>query len=276
VASNSSASITENQTFTTGVVSLVVGVLNPANSPQTVWDCGVGMTYAMVTTVVTGAPASFTILLEGTYDGATWTTLATTTLVAGETQFSTGLVPFTNLRARCTAVSGGTAPTVNVYATASQYPIVSTGGGTAPATTVNQGTSNTALTPGWRVAEGSVNPIQSLTNATTTVTGTVADFGAACQSAIFQVVAGAGVSAGAVTFFGSVDNITFVALTTASIYAGPAALTVTSGVLSATAPGSALVSPAAAGNNLAAIRYWRADVTTNFVGGNVNVKVSGF
>lgn len=132
MAANTGTAAPSNQTFTTGVVPIVVGVLNPANSPQTTWDAGVGMTYASVTTVVTGSPASFTILLEGTYDGNTWTTLATLTNTAGETQFSTGLVPFTNLRARCTAVSGGSSPTVNVFATASQTPFVRTQGGSTP------------------------------------------------------------------------------------------------------------------------------------------------
>jgi len=132
MAGNTGASLQENQTFTTGVVSLATGVLNPTNSAQSVWDCGVGMTYASITTVVTGSPASFTILLEGTYDGSTWTTLATCTNTAGETQFSSGLIPFTNLRARCTAVSGGTSPTVNVFATASQTPFTATSGGTSP------------------------------------------------------------------------------------------------------------------------------------------------
>lgn len=137
MAGNTGATVQSNQTFTTGVVSLASGVLNPANSPQSVWDCGVGMTYASITTAITGSPASFTILLEGTYDGTNWTTLATCNNTAGETQYSTGIIPFTNLRARCTAVSGGTAPTVNVYATASQTPNAATSGGTTPTTPVS-------------------------------------------------------------------------------------------------------------------------------------------
>lgn len=132
MAGNTQASIQSNETFYTTPVPIVVGVLNPANSPQTVWDCGVGMNYASMTTVVTGSPASFTIVLEGTYDGNTWTTLATTTNTAGETVYATGLIPFTNLRARCTAVAGGSSPTVNVVATASQTPLVRTQGGTSP------------------------------------------------------------------------------------------------------------------------------------------------
>lgn len=275
MAGNTVSTVQSNETFTTGAVPIVVGVLNPTNSAQTVWDCGVGMNYAEMTTTVTGSPASFTILLEGTYDGTNWNTLATTTNTSGETQYSNGLTPFTNLRARCTAVSGGSSPTVNVFATASQTPLVQNTSGTLPSSTVAQG-GGSLSEPGWLVAEGFVNPIQNLTNATTTVTGTVADFQTARLSATFQVVAGAGVTAGAVTFLGSVDNTTFTPLTTASILGGTSGNSITAGVLSFTAAGNALVSVGAAGNNMNAIRYLRADVTTNFVGGNVNCKVLAF
>lgn len=275
MAGNTNVTTQSNQTFYTSPVPIVVGVLNPPNSPQTVWDCGVGMNYAEMTTVVTGSPASFTILLEGTYDGTNWSTIATTTNVSGETTYGNGLTPFTNLRARCTAVSGGSSPTVNVVATASQTPLVQNTSGTLPSTQVAQG-GGSLSEPGWLVAEGYVNPIQNLTNATSTVTGAIADFQTARQSATFQVVAGAGVSAGAVTFFGSVDGTTFTPLTTASILGGTSGNSITAGVLSFTAAGNALVSIGAAGNNMAAIRYFRADVTTNFVGGNVNCKVLAF
>lgn len=273
MAGNTGASIQENQTFTTGVVTIAVGVLNPANSAQSVWDAGVGMTYASMTTVVTGSPTSFTILLEGTYDGLNWTTLATTTNVSGETQYATGLIPFTNLRARCTAVSGGTSPTVNVFATASQYPITNTGGGASPATTVNQGTSNTSLATGWRVAEGSVVAGTHFTAQAATNTGTVVDMGASCQSVTWQVVASAGTTAGAVTFLGSLDNTTFSPLTTAVLLGGTSGNSMTGGILSFTAAGNALVN---LGSNLSAIRYFRADVTTTFTGGTATAKVQAF
>jgi len=275
MAGNTGASIQENQTFTTGVVSVVTGVLNPPNSPQTTWDCGVGMTYAAMTTSFPSAPGTVTIVLEGTYDGTNWTVLATTTNTAGETVYSTGIIPFTNLRARCTAVTGGASPTVNVYATASEQPFTLTTGGTIPSLTVGQG-GGSLNGIGWLVAEGAINPAQNLTNATTTTTGAVADFGSARQSATFQVLAGAGVTAGAVTFFGSIDNTTFTPLTTASILGSTTGNSITAGVLSFTTAGNALVSPGAAGNNMNAMRYYRADVTTSFVGGNVNVKVSAF
>lgn len=106
----------DNQQFSTTPVPIVVGVLNPANTGNFVWDCGTIYNFASMTTVVTGSPVSFTVVLEGTVDGTNWFTLITTTNVAGESQFSGTSVPFSNLRARCTAVSGGTSPTINVYA----------------------------------------------------------------------------------------------------------------------------------------------------------------
>lgn len=255
MAGNTTTSSTTNQTFYTGVVPIVVGVLNPVNSPQTVWDAGVGMSYASITTVVAGSPASFTIVLEGTYDGTNWTILATTTNVAGETQFGTGLIPFTNLRARCTAVSGGSSPTVSVVATASQTPFTNTQGGTSPTT---------------NISGGSVSPITILNAATTTTTGTVADFSASHHAGCFQIVASAGTTAGAVTFLGSVDGTTFTILTTATLLGTSGGNSLAGGVLTFTAAGSALVSQA--GNAASALRYLRADVTTNFVGGSVTVK----
>jgi len=94
------------------------------------------MNYAEMTTVVAGTPTSFTILLEGTYDGTNWATIATASNVAGETQYATGAIPFLALRARCTAVVGGTSPTVNVYVTVSQTPFTLTAGGTSNANNV--------------------------------------------------------------------------------------------------------------------------------------------
>lgn len=129
--SNTTTSVQSNETFSTSAVSLVVSTLN-----TTAWNTGVAMNYAEVTTVVTGSPASFTILLEGSLDGQTWTTLATLNNTAGETQWTTGSVQFLSLRARCTAVTGGSSPTVNVYVTTSQTPFQISTGGTAPASRV--------------------------------------------------------------------------------------------------------------------------------------------
>lgn len=256
MASNTGTTVQSNVTFTTGVVPLAVGVLNPANSPQSVWDCGVGFNYAAYTSVITGAPATSTVVLEGTYDGNTWTTIATGNSTTGDTEvLSSGSVFFTNLRARCTATTGGTNPTINVFVTASQTPMtVTTTSGTLP------------------VAGGSINSVTNLNAATTTVTGTVTDQGSAHQTPTFQVVTSAGTTAGAVTFFGSVDNVTFVPLTSAAIQGSTGAPTITNGVMSFTAQSTALVS---LGANHAAMRFLRADVTTNMVGGTVTVKSTG-
>lgn len=129
--SNTNTSVQSNETFSTSPVAIAVGTLNTSS-----WATGVAMNYAEVTTVVTGSPTSFTILLEGSLDGQAWTTLATLNNVAGETQWSTGSAQFLALRVRCTAVSGGTSPTVNAYVTTSQTPFQISSGGTAPASRV--------------------------------------------------------------------------------------------------------------------------------------------
>lgn len=129
--SNTTSSVQSNETFSTSPVPIVVGTLNTSS-----WSTGVAMNYAEVSTIVTGSPSSFTILLEGSLDGQTWTTLATLSTVAGETQWTTGSNQFLALRARCTAVSGGTSPTVNVFVTTSQTPFQISSGGTAPASRV--------------------------------------------------------------------------------------------------------------------------------------------
>jgi hypothetical protein len=131
VPSNTTTSVQSNETFSTSAVALAVGTLN-----TTAWNTGVAMNYAEVSTIVTGSPASFTILLEGSLDGQTWVTLVTLSNTAGETQWSTGSAQFLSLRARCTAVSGGTSPTVNVYVTTSQTPFQISSGGTSPASRV--------------------------------------------------------------------------------------------------------------------------------------------
>lgn len=266
MAGNTTSTIQSNQTFTTGVVPVAVGVLNPANSPQTVWDCGVGMNYAEMTTSFPSAPGTVTILLEGTYDGSTWTTLATTTNTGGETVYSNGLTPFGNLRARCTVVTGGSSPTVNVFATASQNMLAQTSGGTIPSQTVAQG-GGTLNEPGWHVAEGAFNPTTNFTAQAGPVTGTVADFQTARQSALFQVSVAGTPTGGTITFFGSIDNTTFVPLTTASVFAGTAG-TITAGVLNAQNTTNCLINPAAAGNNMFAMRYFRADISAGLTGGS--------
>jgi hypothetical protein len=279
MAGNTGSTIQENQTFTTSAVPIVVGVLNPVNSPQSVWDCGVGMLYAMMTTSVTGSPVSFTILLEGTYDGTNWVTIATTTNVAGETQFGTTLAPFTNLRARCTAVSGGTSPTVNVFATASQTPFVNVSGSTAPATSMQilgttGSTANVDANNALLVSNGAVGSTTTLNAVSATTTGTVQDNKSGKASVAFQVVTSGTITAGAITFLGSVDGVTFVPLTVAAVLGSTGSPTITAGVLSMTAGTTALVG---LGNVLTALRYFRADVTTTVTGGGtVTVKVAAW
>lgn len=167
-----------NQSFPTGVVPIVVGVLNPANNPSGIWDCGTAYEYASITTVVAGTPTSFTILLEGSLDGATWFTLATTTNTAGETQFSTGAVPFGVLRARCTAVVGGSSPTVSVVAVAYQNPPETIPGGTTPGggvvsgtVTANQGTA-AAVAGAWPVEVTNGTSVAAVKAASTAVVAT--------------------------------------------------------------------------------------------------------
>lgn len=115
---NTNTANSPNLAFTTGVVNLTSSStvpLNPVNTANYIWDCGVPYVFVSMTTLITGAPASDTVVLEGTLDGSTWVVLATSTSTTGDTQFATGGVPFTNLRARCSAVSGGTSPTINVF-----------------------------------------------------------------------------------------------------------------------------------------------------------------
>lgn len=283
MAGNTVATVQSNQTFYLPAAAIAVGVLNPANDPNGVWDCGVGMNYCVVTTIVTGSPASFTVLIEGTVDGSNWNTVLTTTAVAGETRFSASGVHFANLRARCTAVSGGSSPTIAMAVTAMQQAPISTTAGTAGAvqdviiqstagTTVNVD-SDTAL----HVSDGIQNPKVILNAATTGVAGTAADFGSSVETMTFQVHVTGTPTGGTVTFLGSQDGSQYVTLTNASVFGGTAG-TITAGVLNANATTDCLISPGAAGNNLVCCRYFRADSTT-LTGGSsptVTVKAMGF
>lgn len=246
MAGNTAASIQSNQTFTTGVVPLVVGMLNPSNTPQALWNCSVGVPYAAITTIVTGSPTSFTILLEGTYDGTTWTTFAVCNNVLGETQFSTGSALFVALRARCTAVSGGSAPTVNVFATAMHA---------AP------------------VMQSGATPQTTLDAANLIVNGDTTDFLVARSSAMFQVVTTGAPSAGAVTFQSSMNGVNWITLRNATVYAGIAG-GLSQGVLSMNATTGCLISPGPSGGSSLAMRYFRANVSTNLtLGTTVSVIV---
>lgn len=63
--------------------------------------------------IVTGAPATISITLEGSLDGSTWFVLDTSTQVAGETRFVTAKNAVL-VRANLGTLTGGTAPTVTV------------------------------------------------------------------------------------------------------------------------------------------------------------------
>lgn len=261
MAGNTLTSVQTNQTFTTGVVPLAQGVLNPANSPQNVWDCGVGMYFASMTTTVTGSPASFTILLEGTYDGSTWFTLATTTNVAGETVFGSSTAPFTNLRARCSAVSGGTNPTVDVFVTASENAVQSTATGSAAATNGI----------GSKVAVGSISPTTAQ-SAATTGNGTVVDFGSAVGTLMWQIVPTGTVTAGAVAMEISLDGATWFTPPTA-IFSNYSGATLANPYVLVTST-NALFD---IGTGNIAVRYARARISSNVTGGaTVTVQISGY
>jgi hypothetical protein len=67
-----------------------------------------------LSTVITGAPTTVSVNLEGSIDGTHWYVLATSTSTTGDFQFATGKV-FSQIRANVTALTGGAAPTVTCY-----------------------------------------------------------------------------------------------------------------------------------------------------------------
>jgi hypothetical protein len=262
-----------------------------AVAPSKFLDCQDTFSNASAQFSFPSAPATISVNLEGSMDGSNWTVLATSTAVTTNTVYSVG-VPFRLLRANVTAFSGGSSPTLTVVVSAQSTPYGGSAAGSGSTVVANQGTPNTAAN-GWPVkvtdgtntanvtagpgasnnailvTEGSVNSVTSLTAATTTVTGTVADFAAACQSATFQVVIAGTVTAGALTFFGSVDNTTFVNLGVAQL--------ASSGITAANP-----YTPVTSTNVLfhytgLGVRYLRADVTTSITGGaTATVKIMGY
>lgn len=171
-----------NLLFYTGTVSLstatqgnVAGLLNPTNTDQAIWDCASAYQCASITTVVTGAPASTTVVLEGTLDGTNWFTVATSTNVGSSpvTNYGSAMQPFTSLRARCTAVSGGTSPTISVAAVAYQNPPPITSPDQildGSATAANTASAQTILTvPAGRTWKGNLNLVMTNQAATGTL-----------------------------------------------------------------------------------------------------------
>lgn len=83
-----------------------------------------------VQTILTGAPSSFTVKVEGSLDGSTWDQINPVTINSGAGLVTWGDNPYTPVgnsgsfafahyvryvRAYLTAVSGGTSPTVTVW-----------------------------------------------------------------------------------------------------------------------------------------------------------------
>ncbi len=106
-------------------------------------------------------------------------------------------------------------------------------------------------------SEGAVSAGTSLNAATANGTGTVIDFGSACQSFSFVVTTTGSPTGGTVTLSLSVDGTTFVATTTTATVGSSAALASLSGV---------------------AARYARLDLTglTGGTSPTVTAKVMGF
>lgn len=106
-----------------------------------------------------------------------------------------------------------------------------------------------------------------------TNTGAVNDLGVPSSSWTVQILASAGVTAGAVTILGSIDGATFSIITGAALTGKSGTSgTLTNGVVTFTGSGSVLVSAANAGN---ALRFLRADVTTTITGGTVTASSIG-
>lgn len=99
--------------------SRVITLLNAATSTGagTAADLDfVRGTFTMAT-VVTGAPSAVSVTLQGSLDGVTFQTLATSTSTTGDQQWQVDK-PQRYLRANLATLTGGTSPTVTVRAAA--------------------------------------------------------------------------------------------------------------------------------------------------------------
>lgn len=119
---------------------------------------------------------------------------------------------------------------------------------------------------------GTVNAVLSL-NAATTGNGSAVDFGSAKKTVSFQIVPAGSISAGAVTLQISSDAVTWFTVPVAG--AAPAA-----GLVTLCATAAANPATLATGTQLlyvinvnAAIRYARANVSTNVTGTGASVSV---
>jgi len=219
-------------------------------------------TYASMTTVITGSPASTTIQLQGSLDGVNWTTIATSTSTTGDTQYSSpsaaNPVVFGQLRVNVSAVSGGASPTVAVAINAfASNPV-------AAVTLAGNQVGKVGT------AQGQTN-FQTSLSAATTGNGTTVDFGAAVNAAAFQITANGTITAGQVTVKVSLDNVTYSTVPVASMQNYSAATLANPYVLVTATTALFVVSNVA-------FRYARVDVSTNVTGagGSVTALVSGF
>jgi hypothetical protein len=124
-------------------------------------------------------------------------------------------------------------------------------------------------TPGNPQALQGQGPIQVL-NAATTGNGQV-DFGEPVSTVMFEIVASAGISAGAVTIEISEDNVNWFA---------PPTTTLTSySAVTAANPYTLVASTNAlfdVGNANIAVRYARCRISTTVVGGTISAYASGY
>ncbi len=253
-----------NPSATNPAVALATGVIQNGNglSGPFVLDLGPSAYIsAVMTTVITGAPASCTIQLQGTIDGVNWTTIATSTSTTGDTQFSSGGVQFNALQVNVSAVSGGTNPTIAVE-------ISALSGGPVGTTVTPVGGAGLAQ----RVTVGAVSPTTTLA-AATTGNGTTVDFGAAVGTIMFQIVPAGTITGGSVQMQISLDGVTWITTPTASMnnysaatLANPYVLVTATNALFDVGVG-----------NIAA-RYARANVSANVTGtgASVTVQISGY
>lgn len=128
-------------------------------------------------------------------------------------------------------------------------------------TTTPSGTQNVSITGqtiNVAMIPAASTAANTLTAATTAVTGTVYDLTYLSRDYTFVATSSAALTAGVVRLFGSIDNSAFVQI-------GPD--------ISCTADFTAAVSKAYTG--AVNFRYFRADVTTTIAGGTLTVKILG-
>jgi hypothetical protein len=112
-------------------------------------------------------------------------------------------------------------------------------------------------------------PFVTLSNATTGATGV--DFGEPVSTVEFEILASAGVSAGAITLEISEDNVNWFAPATASIVSLSAVTAANPYTLVASTNALFGIGPTGI-----AVRYARARISTTVVGGTVSTIISGY